>query len=146
VCTFAADPQQLGPANNFVHDGEAVPFLLLRRLQRFDRAVKQAHQAADVARARDVAPLLRLPCAGEQAADQLVRHIQQRIGQSGFEVDDIGGQDRPPAGRGVAPDLVRIGNPPFPDELLKTVIVDPRRSIRGEPNVAHKPQPFDQLG
>ena len=119
--------------------------LLWAVAERFDRAVEQAHQAADIPRAGDVAPFLGLPRPREQAADQLVRHVEHSIGQAGFEVDDSGDQDRAPPVRGIAPDLVSVGDPTFADELLEAVIVDPRGGFGGQADVADEAQPIDQL-
>ncbi len=101
--------QQLRPADHLVQSLEGVALIGLCRGERVDRAVEQAHQPGHVARAGRVAAARGVACLGEQAADELIGHVEHRIRQPRLQVEDGGDQDRAapapdaqpsPAGRG----------------------------------------------
>ena len=57
-----------------------------------------------------------------------------------------GDQDRPPPVRGIAADLVRVRDAPFPDELPKAIFVDPLAAASaGRPMSRTRAQPIEQL-
>ena len=70
--------------------------------------MEQAHETADIPRAGDIASFLGLPCPREQAADQLVRHVEYSVGEAGFEINDGCHQNCTPPVCGIAADLVCI--------------------------------------
>ena len=79
--------------------------------------MEQAHEPTHVAGGRGVAPARGVARLGEQAADQLIGHVQHRVGQASLEIEDGRDQGRAPAGRGVAAELVGVGGLALADEL-----------------------------
>jgi hypothetical protein len=141
---LSLDAQQLGPADGFVDDSERIALAALCCGERFDRVIEQKHQAADIPRPGDITPFAGLPGAREQAADQLVRHIEHRVGKTGFEIDDRGDKDRASSVRRVAADLMRIGYAALADQLLQAVVVDAPGSLGRNANFTHAAEPIEQ--
>ena len=100
--------------------------------------MEQPHQAADIPRSGDIAPFARFAGAREQAADQLVRHVERGVGKPGFEIDDRSDEHRPPPVRGIAGDLVRVGDAALADELPKAVFMDPAGGFGRDADVADR--------
>jgi len=84
---LGACAKQLRPADGFVDDGERVTVGSLGLAERFDRAVEEPHQAADVFRCRDIGPFLGVLAARERVPDQLVHHVERDIGKPDFQLD-----------------------------------------------------------
>ena len=124
VLDLAAHAQQLRPADRLVDGLEGVAVVLLCRGERFDRAVEQAHQPADVAGAGGVAPARGIARLGEQAADQLVGHVQHRIRQARLEIDDRRDQDRAASACGIAAELMGVGGVALAHELPQPLLMD----------------------
>jgi hypothetical protein len=91
-----------------VDDDKGVPFALLGHGERFDRAVEQAHQATNVLCAGDIVPLLGSLCSREHGADELVRHVEDGVGEACFDVDQDRDQQRAPSVCSIALDLMSI--------------------------------------
>jgi hypothetical protein len=106
--------------------------------------MEQAHEAGHIPRPGDIAPFAGLSGARKQAADQLVRHIEHGVGKPGFEIKDGGDEDRASSVRHVAADLMRIRDAALADKLLKTIVMDPRRGLGPDANVADKTEPVEQ--
>ena len=141
---FGLSNQQPRPTDGFVDDREGVTLAALSCGEGYDRVMEQAHQAADIPRSGDIAPFAPLASAREQATDQLVCHVQRRVGQAGFEIDDRSDEDCPPSQRGIARDLMRVGNATLADELPKTAFMDPSGHFRGDAYLADPTKPIEQ--
>ena len=89
---LAPHAQQSGPTHGLVHHLESIAVAFLGGGECCDRAVEQAHQPTDIARAGDVAPLLGVPGPYEQAPDQPIHHVEHRVGKAGLQVDNRGDQ------------------------------------------------------
>jgi len=113
---FALNTKQLHPADGFIDDDEAVPFAFLCRAERFDRVMEQSHETADTLRAGDIAPFLGFSCPREQASDQLVRHVEYSVSETGFEINQSCHQNRASPVRGIAADLMRVRYATFSDD------------------------------
>ena len=85
---LALNAKQPGPANGFIDDGEGIPLTVPGRAERFDRVMEQVHEAGDTPGSGDIAPFAGLSGARKQAADQLVRHIEHRVGEPGLKIND----------------------------------------------------------
>ena len=103
---LGACAKQLRPADGFVDDGERVTVGSLGLAERFDRAVEEPHQAADVFRCRDIGPFLGVLAARERVPDQLVHHVERDIGKPDFQLDQKRRHCRaPPVRHGLAHNL-----------------------------------------
>ena len=142
---LAAHAQQPGPTHGLVHRLEGVAVALLGGGERRDRAVEQAHQPTDVARAAGVAPPLGVARPREQAADQPIRHVERRVGQAGLEVEDQGDQQGAAAARGVAPELVGIRGVRLAHEPAQPLLVDACARLGGQIDTPDQAQPVEQL-
>jgi hypothetical protein len=83
ILNFATNAQKLGPADYLIDHLKGVAVTLLGCGERFDRAVEQAHQPADVAGTGYVAAARGVARFGKQAADELVGHGLNRTGFPG---------------------------------------------------------------
>ena len=95
--------------------------------------MEQAHETADIPRAGDISPFLGFPCPREQAANQLVRHVEYSVSEAGFEINDGCHQDRASPMRGIAADLMRVRYATFSDKLLKAVVMNRAAASAGRP-------------
>ena len=107
--------------------------------------MEQPHETPHVAGAGGIPAPGGIACFGEQAADQLVGHVQHRIRQPGFEVEHGGHQDRVPAVFGVAPKLVGVGGVALAHELLQPVLVDAAGVLGRHAEAADPMQAVQQL-
>jgi hypothetical protein len=80
--------------------------------------MEQAHQPAHVAGAGRVAAARGVAGLGEQAADELVGHIQHRIGQTRLQIEDRGDENCAAPACGIAAELVGVGSVTLAHELL----------------------------
>ena len=142
---LVAHLQQLGPAHGVGHGLERVGVALLRRDKRLDGAVKQPHESPHVAGAGGIPAPGGVACLGEQAADQLVGHVQHRVRQSHFEVEHCGHQDRVPPVLGIAPELMGVRRVALAHELLQPVLVDAAGVHDRHANSPDKVQTVQQL-
>ena len=141
---LALHAQQSRPTDGFINDREGVALAVQGRVERFDRVMKQAHQAGDVFCPGDIPPFASFSGAGKQAADQLVRHIERRIGEPRFEIDDRGDEDCAPPLHGIAAHLMRIGDASLANELMKAVFMDSPGSLRQDTDLADAAKPIEQ--
>src|SRR3546814_4123833 len=70
--------------------------------------------------------------AGEDAADQLVRHLQGVVGQSFLEVEQERNQRGAPPGGNISLDHIGRRSAAFPDILPKSVRMDAASHVRSE--------------
>ena len=142
---FAADAQQLWPTDCIIHGLEGVALAFLRCGQRIDCAVKQTHQSADGSGACHVALARGVARLGEQAADQLVGHVQHCIGQSRFQVEKGCHENCAPPVRSIAPELVSIGGVSFSHELPQPLLVDVIGDLGTQANATDQRKPIEQF-
>ena len=107
--------------------------------------MEQARQPAHLAGAGRVAVARGVAGLGEQAADQLVGHVQHRIGQACLKVEDGGDQDRAAPACGIAAELMGVGGVALAHELPQPLLIDPRGDFGRQADVAYPPQPVEQF-
>src|SRR3546814_746696 len=83
--------------------------------------------------------------AGEDAADQLVRHLQGVIGQSFLEVEQERNQRSEPSGGNISLDHIGRRSAAFPDILPTSVGMDAASHVRGDADLPHLPQAVENL-
>ena len=106
---------------------------------------EQPHQAPHVAGAGGVPAPGRVACLGEQAADQLVGHVQHRIRQPGFEIEHGSHQGRAPPVLGVAPELVGVGGVALAHQLLQPALMDVTTALGRHADAPDQLQTVKQL-
>src|SRR3546814_19483594 len=92
--------------------------------QRVDRPAKDQHQSRHILRRGSIAARLGVLRAGEDAADQLVRHLQGVIGQSFLEVEQERNQRSAPSGGNISLDHIGRRSAAFTAILPKSVGMD----------------------
>jgi hypothetical protein len=61
---------------------------------------------------------------GEQTANQLIRHVQHRIGQTRLQIEDGHNQDGATPAGGVANELMSVGAVALPPKLTQALLMD----------------------
>ena len=144
-CTSSRTRSSLGQPTASSTASKASHVALLRRGERLDGAVEQAHQAPDVAGAGGIPAPGGVARFGEQAADQLVGHVQHRVRQPRFEVEHGGHQDCAPAVLGIAPELMGVGGVALAHELLQPLLMDAAGALGRHADAPDQLQPVQQL-
>src|SRR3546814_6694016 len=78
--------------------------------------------------------------AGEDAADQLVRHLQGVVGQSFLEVEQERNQRGALPGGNISLDHIGRRSATFPNILTKSVRLDAASHVRRDAELTHLPQ------
>ena len=81
----------------------------------------------------------------EEAADQLVRHVQHRIRQSLFQVEDGDHENRAPSVYRVAPELMSIGRVTLPHKLPQTLLMNTTGYFGFQADATDQLEPVEQF-
>ncbi len=142
---LGACAKQLRRADGFVDDGERVTVGSLGLAERFDRAVEEPHQAADVFRRRYIGPFLGVLAARERVPDQLVHHVERDIGKPDFQLDQKRRHRCAPPVRRIALDHVGGRGQALAGELAEAGLMDPARGIGLDSDIADESELVDHV-
>ncbi len=121
---FRSGLHQGPPADRLIQRLEQIGVPVTGIVERVERLIEKAHQAADILRRRLIAAFLALAGEREHRADELVIHLDGGIRQFHFELKHLGNQCRAPPAQPIVAQQEGWRDRAFPRELAKAMLVD----------------------